>query len=287
MEKLMAKRWIGVIILVVIALVSMFGLSKVATSPQFHADTIETLDDKKLTVMELAGATALASTAIAAIPYDATTPLAGQIIELSEYLLIIVGIIFFEKMMLTLTGYATFSFLIPLACVLFAIYLYSRNENLKRFGTKLVAFGLIIFMVVPVSVKITDIIEATFDSTIMQAIESSKDIDFSENDEKDEQSEDEGFWSGLVTGAQNAISSIGDGISNILDKCKNVLNNFIDAVAVLLITSCVIPILVLLFMVWLIKMAFGITVPVNKVFALPKKNKKDKIEKEELKQLGE
>lgn len=280
MENLMKKKWIGVIILMVIALISMLGLSKVTTSPDFHAKTIETLDNKKFTVMELAGATALASTAIAALPYDATTPLASQIIELSEYLLIIVGIIFFEKMMLTLTGYATFSFLIPIACVMFAVYLYWKNDMLKALATKLLIFGLVIFMVVPISVKVTDVIETTFDSTITQTIESSKNLTFEAGKEEKVEKEDDGFWNGLVTGTQNAISSIGDGISNILDKCKNVLNNFIDAVAVLLITSCVIPILVLFFMVWIIKMMFGINIPVNK-FRVTKKKKSEDIKEVE------
>lgn len=278
MEILMKKKWVGVIILIVIALVSIFGISKITTSPEFHASTIDILDNKKLTVMELAGATALASTAIAALPYDATTPLAGQIIELSEYLLIIVGIIFFEKMMLTLTGYATFSFLIPISCIMFAIYLYWKNDILKSLATKLLIFGLVIFMVVPISVKVTDIIETTFDSTITQTIESSKNLSFETEKEEKVKKEDEGFWNGLVTGAQNAISSIGNGISNILDKCKNILNNFIDAVAVLLITSCVIPVLVLLFIVWIIKMVLGINIPVNKIRLL-KSKKHEEIKK--------
>ena len=278
MGNLMKKKWVGVIILMVIALVSMFGISEIATSPEFHASTIETLDNKKLTVMELAGATALASTAIASLPYDATTPLASQIIELSEYLLIIVGIIFFEKMMLTLAGYATFSFLIPIACVMFAVYLYWKNDMLKALATKLLIFGLVIFMVVPISVKVTDIIETTFDSTITQTIESSKNITFETEKEEKVEKEDEGFWNGLVTGTQNIISGIGDAVSNVLDKCKNILNNFIDAVAVLLITSCVIPILVLFFMVWIIKMVFGINIPVNKIRLL-KSKKHEEIKK--------
>ena len=44
------------------------------------------------------------------------------------------------------------------------------------------------------------------------------------------------------------------------------MSNFIDAIAILLITSCVIPIIVLIFLMWIIKMIFGINIslPNNK-----------------------
>ena len=117
MEKFFTKRNVLIIGLLIMALLSAFVFSGIASSSEFHAKTIKALDDKKITVMELTAATVTTSTLIAAIPSDATTPLASQIVELSEYLLIIVGIIFLEKILLTLTGYVSFSFLIPIACV--------------------------------------------------------------------------------------------------------------------------------------------------------------------------
>ena len=45
------------------------------------------------------------------------------------------------------------------------------------------------------------------------------------------------------------------------------LNKFIDAIAILLITSCVIPIVVLFTFVWLVKIIFNVNV------SLPKLNK--------------
>ena len=45
-----------------------------------------------------------------------------------------------------------------------------------------------------------------------------------------------------------------------------------DAIAVLLITSCVIPIIVLIFLVWIVKIIFGVKISV------PDINKKKKIE---------
>ena len=131
-EKIDSKKIIITIVLLVIALLSIFVISKVTSSAEFHAKTIKSLDDKKITVMELTAATAGTSTAIAAIPSDATTPLANQIMELSSYLLIVVGAIFLEKIMLTLTGYIAFTYIIPIACLLFGINLYLANDILKK-----------------------------------------------------------------------------------------------------------------------------------------------------------
>lgn len=281
MENLFSKRSTWVVILILIAFLSMFVFSKVASSPEFHDNTIEALDEKKLTVMELTAATATASTLIASLPGDATSPLANQLIALSEYLLLIIGVIFFEKMLLTLTGYVTFSFLIPISCLLFGIYLFAKNDVLKQLATKLIVFGIVTFMVVPVSVKVSNLIEATYEININQTIEDTKNFDAAIEDNVDDNAE-ESFWNGLVSKTKDVVAGIGNGVSEVVEKCEKLLSNFIDAVAVLFITSCVIPIVVLLFMVWIIKLIFGINIPIDKIKlpVIKKKDTKQEIAKE-------
>ena len=50
-------------------------------------------------------------------------------------------------------------------------------------------------------------------------------------------------------------------MNTVTQRFEGILNNFIEAVAVLIVTACVIPILVLIFMFWVIKMVFRIDVP--------------------------
>ncbi len=278
MEKnIVLKKILGVIALIAIALTSIFGVSKVTSSPEFHKKTIQSLDEKKITVMELTAATAGASTALALIPSDATTPLANQIARLSSYLLIVIGAIFLEKILLTLTGGVTFSFLIPIACLLFGIYLFAKKDILRKLAIKLVLFGIVIFLVVPTSVYVSNIIENTYQSSIDQTIESaqSSDLTVEENENEESKEENESWWSGVTSSVKEGISSIGDSVSGIVEKGKKLLSNFIDAIAVLLITSCVIPIVVLLFFIWIVKMIFGISIPTP---ILKKENTSDKIE---------
>lgn len=269
------KKVFEVIILLLIALISIFILSKVASSPEFHAKTIKSLDEKKVTVMELTAATAGSATAIALIPSDATTPLANQILGLSSYLLIVIGAIFLEKMLLTLTGYITFTFLIPIACLLYGIYLYAKKEILRNLAIKLGVFGIVIFMVVPISVQASNLIEATYEKSINQTIEAAKNTEIETKENTSEESKESGGWSGFTSKAKDVISNIGNNVSEWIHKGEKVLSNFIDAIAILLITSCVIPIVVLIFFMWIIKIIFGINIPERNIKNKIKKSAKN------------
>lgn len=262
-KKIISQRVIWVVILLVTALISVFGISKIASSPKFHAKTIQTLDEKKITVMELTAATAGTSTALALIPSDATTPLANQILELSSYLLIVIGAIFLEKVLLTLTGYISFTFLIPIACLLYGIYLFVKKDILRNLAIKLSLFGIVIFMVVPVSVQISNLIENTYQSSIDQTIEEAKNNETAVEENKE--AEEKSGWDEFTSKVKDTISNIGENISEWVHKGEKALSNFIDAIAILLITSCVIPIAVLIFFLWIVKIIFGISIPVPNI----------------------
>ena len=211
------------------------------------------------------------STALAAIPGDATIPLANQIMDLSSYLLIVIGVIFLEKILLTLTGYVSFTFLIPIACLLYCIYIYSKKDILKKVSVKLCTFGIIIFLVVPISIQTSNLIENTYNETI----ENAKNTEITSNDKTNTESNDNNEESGFLSKFKNSVSNLGENVSELVNKGEKELSKFIDAIAVLLITSCVIPIIVLIFLVWIVKIIFGVKISV------PDINKKKKIEDKE------
>lgn len=239
-----SKKAIQIVVLTLIAILSITVFTKVSTSPNFYNSTIETLDDKKITVVELTAATAAASIAVSAIPGDATTPIANQIAQLSSYLLIVICAIFLEKILLTLSGYIMFSIIIPISCLFLIIYLYKRNDYLKKLVTKLITFGLIIVMIVPVSVQVSKIIDKTLNTQEM--FETAK-IEF--NDLNEETNAGTGF-----------LDKVSDKISLGVDKAKKILSDFVDAIAALIITACIIPIGMIFVLVWIIKMLFGINI---------------------------
>lgn len=267
MEKLNSKTIISVVALILIAVLSIFVVAPFASSAKTHANSIKTLDEKKITVMEITAATAGSATALAAIPGDATTPVANQILKLSSYLLIVIGAIFLEKVLITLTGFVAFKFLIPIACLLYAIYLFAEKDFFKNLAIKLALFGIVISLVVPVSISASNLIEKTYKDSINQTVEEAKNAQNEVNQAESEETEEKNGWDKFTSNVKEGISNIGDTASKAIKKGEELLNKFIDAIAILLITSCVIPIVVLFTFVWLVKIIFNVNV------SLPKLNK--------------
>lgn len=276
MENEKQKKILFALIPIVIALLSFFVIARFTSSTEFNAKTIQSLDDKKTTVMELAAASTAASAAITLIPGDVGTPIANKLADLSSYFLIVLSAIYLEKYLVTITGYAAFKILVPIACVFFSGYLLWRKEILRVVAQKFLLFGLAVYLVIPASVKVADMIETTYASSIESTIETAKQttdeiesetgesgqVDDKSSNEKSQSDSDSdskenagGFFSGLFNKVQ-------EGVSTATANVENVLNNFIEALAILLVTSCLIPILVLIFFVRLVKMLLGLNIDI-------------------------
>lgn len=241
--------------LIAAALISIFWLSGVFSSASFHAGSISFLDNKKLTVAGMVATVSAASTAIAAVPGDATTPIAQQLASTTSWLLLVTVVIIVEKYLLTIIGYLSFTYIIPAACALGLIYLYTKKNFLRALAIKLAIFGLALFAIVPTSVQITRIIEKTHQDTIDQSMEAVKQETADTEENKD-------FWSSITS----AVESVSQDVVNTL---KTEVSSFIDAIAVLVVTSCIIPLLVLMAFSWLIKMVFGIRIDPPKSLMSP------------------
>lgn len=266
------KKLIIIVVCILLAILSIAVISDKVSSPEFHTSSIQALDDKKMTAMSLTTAVAVTSSAITAIPGDVATPIATQLSELTTPLLIVVCAIYLEKFLLTIIGYVSFTFLIPIACGLMIAYVLTQKELWKIFSIKLAIFAIAIFMLIPISVKITNIIETTFQESISQTFELTEEI---ENEAENVTEEDSNAFISF-------LQSIGDGVTDVLDSAKNALSVFIDAIAVLIITTCVIPVVVLFMFIWLIKMILGIDLDSQALTKLipSKSNKKIGFKKE-------
>ena len=276
MENEKQKKILFALIPIVIALLSFFVIARFTSSTEFNAKTYQALDDKKSSVMVLSAASTAASAAITLIPGDVGTPIANKLADLSSYFLIVLSAIYLEKYLVTITGYAAFKILVPIACVFFSGYLLWRKEILRVVAQKFLLFGLAVYLVIPASVKVADMIETTYASSIESTIETAKQttdeiesetgesgqVDDKSSNEKSQSDSDSdskenagGFFSGLFNKVQ-------EGVSTATANVENVLNNFIEALAILLVTSCLIPILVLIFFVWLVKMLLGLNIDI-------------------------
>ena len=252
------KMWALAAALLVIGLVSYFKIADYASSPETHAETIEHLDKTRETVMKLSLSSIGVSSAITLIPGDVATPIAEKLADLSTYFLLVLSAIYLEKYLVTITGYAAFKVLVPLACLIGIAGLFLRSHVVKQLAAKLAVFGFAIVMVIPASVGISNLIEKTYhssiQSTIEMALETTEEIE--EDSELSAAKEEEkkgNIFSDL-------LSSVTETVSIATDKLEAVLNQYLEALAVLLVTSCVIPILVLVFFVWLVKIILGVEI---------------------------
>ena len=279
-------RIVMIVLCIVIALVSNIVLSKNYSSPEYTVNkkTITYLDEKKTTALELcAGATAL-SAAITLIPGDTGTPIAEKLTDLSGYFLIVVSAIYLEKYLLTILGALTFRWLIPAAMIAIALYFGIRRDFFWKLGVKILIFGLAVYAVIPVSVHVSQLIYNTYQESIDTTLAETENLisqtegNAQSSTESDQNSGDEGFFAGLVDKAKDTIEQAKDTASIATEQFKYMLNKFIDGLAVLIVTTCLIPILVMVFFVWLVKMILGtaITQPAAMVPGITKKDSGNK-----------
>lgn len=291
------KKCIIAVILLLVAILSITVVGKYVSAPENHQKTITSLDEKKQTVMELTAASTVTSALITLLPGDTATPIAEKMADVSGYLLVVLCAIYLEKYLVTITGYVAFTYLIPIACGLWMLNLIFANATVRKLAAKLAVFGLAISFVVPASVKISDLIGDTYQAQIEATIEDARNTqNILENsgvvDDDTNATETTGNGtteaSGTVTGnvqekennnsgsvsnifdwAKDAISGAKDSVANVVEnvtistedlvqKVENSLNQFIEAVAVMIITSCVIPMLVLLLFFWMVKIVLDV-----------------------------
>lgn len=261
MREILQKKTLWIVIAAVVALVSFFVVAGPASSVAFHQKTLDMLEEKQTTVLELSAASTAASAAITLIPGDVATPVANELAGLSSHFMMVLCAIFLEKYLLTITGTVTFSILIPLACGLFILYLLFDWKSVYTLAAKLFLFGILIFSVIPASVYVSNLIEDTYQSSIQATIETAKETtETIKNEAETEEDEDqkEGFFSGLISNVTNGVSNA---VTGITDKAGEMVNSFIEALAVMVITCCVIPVLVLLSFVWFAKILLAVDLP--------------------------
>lgn len=172
------------------------------------------------------------------------------------------------------------------------------RAGLRTSAVKLALLALALTLVVPASVQVSNMIEETFeydaasvssemdtegaaDSGAAAAMTESADAadNARSNDGASSASSDEApdastdpigafaAWAGglgedigsALSGAGTALNS---GVTGILDTAKGWVARLIEAFAVMIVTNCVIPIVVLFFFVWLINVFMGLNIEI-------------------------
>lgn len=237
------KKITLVLLLITIALISIVKITPVTTNEETHRHTIEQIDREIESVLKLTAGATGASAGISLLPDDQCTPIAEQFAELAKYFLVVLSALYLEKYLVTLLGYVSFSFIIPFACALLSGGIIFNREKIRSLSYKLFVTALAVFLAIPISVKTSEAIYDTYEGTIEQTISTADEISIVD--------EDAGAIEKFVSWIENAAGTIVDYVTGLLSR-------FIEAVAVMLVTSCLIPILIIVFFAWLIKVFFKI-----------------------------
>lgn len=260
-------RYAIVALLAVLALVSLFPLRETFSSPETYTATIATLDEKKANVTALVASSTALSAGISVLPDDTGSAIADKLMDVSVDLGIVLVVIYLEKYLLTIFGFFSFGVLMPigLAGLAAAVALLGRSAISRTFthvAVRLLLLGAILVSVVPASVWVTDRIDETYETSVAAApIEQE-----TREQEQPQSDEDDGGILEFITGIPEAVANlpqtVADGVTSVTQDILDQVNALVEAFAVMVVTSCAVPVLVLLLFLWVANMLLGIKIEV-------------------------
>lgn len=263
------KLQIGFIVaLVVLALLSGFVARPHFADTKTWNSTIEVIDQKKGNVLALTTSCVALSAGITALPGDTGTPVAEQLAQLSGNLGIVLAVLYLEKYLLTILWSVGLGILIPLALVLFAVSLgihgrWSTSAVLRRVATRVLVVAVIGMALVPASVWVSQKVDETYQVSIEQTEQKATgaaEASSSKSKKKSEAKTDKNVLEQLTEGASSLLTSVTDSAKSMTDEVVQQVTDLIEGVIVMIVTSCVIPLLVLAAFLWLGHVLLGIDI---------------------------
>ena len=281
------KKVIWVIVLLAIGAASFFLAAPTAQNPESYEKTIETLDNLENKALVMTASSTALATAAALVPGDVTTPIANKLADVAGYMVIVYIAIIIEKYLLAMTGLVAFKILLPIALAAIGISFFLKGETgkvtLRRLACKLAVLGILLWALVPTSALVTNIINDTYDMSYGVETELEEgvleSIDEIEAEEKAAEKSGEGekgkfsiknLWSNIVDKTSNVTETVKGKVSDGVVEFQNSMNKMIEGVAVMIVTTCVIPLCVLILFLWIVKNVTGLNITVPSLKKLPK-----------------
>ena len=246
---------IGTILLILLGGFSFFKGAELLEGTGFYKESIETLDEKRGNVMGMTAALVGTSTLITGLPDDMGTPVAEQLMDMTDWLLLVLCVVFLEEYGMAMLWAVVFKGLIPAACILGIADLVGVKWDVRRIWQKLAVLSVVLAVTIPFGVYASGMIEKTYETSITALAEEGDEL--AQMMEADVE-EKEGWL-------QTIFGKVKDSAEAKLEKAKEVLVRYTEQTAVMLVTSCLIPVMVLLFLFWVCKTVIGLDV------ALPKR----------------
>ena len=133
------------------------------------------------------------------------------------------------------------------------------------------ALGAVLLLVIPTGIWASDQVNSIYSKSIELTVQSANAV--SEN-LMEKIPDDAQESTTVIDEAKAILDDLSSSVAGVIDQFKNVLNRFIEATAVMIVTTCLIPILVILFFVWIVKSLFNVQVILPAGLPLPPKRRR-------------
>ena len=257
------KRIIVSIVILIIGTTSFWGVSAWAENPKTYTETISRIEKFQDNALVLTGTATGMATAAALVPGDTTTPLANKLADVAGYMVVVYAALTMEKYMMTLSGSLLFKFIIPaLSLFTAAIVLIRGMKYLGKWKivfAKILLVGVALWALVPssmyVSTMVQDMYNVSAETKMEQVEKENKQLEREAEQSKVSAGKKDGlFFTKWFEKAKAKVDDAKISVSQKMKEFEAVLDNLIEGVAVLIVTTCVIPLAVMTLMLWLVKL---------------------------------
>ena len=257
-EKMVVKA-VKILLAVFLMVISICVLAEKVPEMEYVSNSIENLDESRDRVMTFSGATLTASTAISLLPKDWANPLANSLADMNKYFIFIFAIIFLEKLIVIEGIKIAFTYVIPVACGLYIFFLFLGKEKMKEWAIKIAILGAAIVCVIPFSIDFTQRVSEDYlayvDETIAEANAGAEKI----YEIKAVNEEEDTFLEKISDVFVNAYQ----GVKDLFTYFNNLTKRCINSIAIIMVTTFVLPLLTLVFFRWLLKELFSLNLNIS------------------------
>lgn len=259
------KKIIWSVALIAVALLSFFVFAKFFSSDKVLKGTYDYLDTKKNQVIGINGAVIGTAMLVSALPGNIETAIVSALTGLQKPCFTVLAAVFAERHLAGIFSNISFACIIPLACIFGMISVWTNGPSLKKLAIKLTIMGLVLSLTIPASVLLSKHVEKI--SSADEKIAEVQSMD-DEAAESSDSTKDKSGWSAVLNKFADAADDVKDklqdpkgALAEAQEKIKSWINGVIEALVIMIITSCVIPILVFIFLFWILRMLFQIDLP--------------------------
>lgn len=286
------------LILGVLACVGLWWFADSTYMTQLGDFVTRNLDSMRDNVLKLTAISTMSSTILTLIPGDVATPLAENLADISDYLIIVFAGLWLQKyLFFSLSGIAL-KILMPIG-ILLTVFPQLLNffkvgphqiHRLRKMGTRIVSFGTVLFLVVPITLAMTKQLEGNYQATIDRTVQQSEQVQESVNkenkknenndkandqDKQDDKPKDflgqvgalvtdgvDGVvdaTNGVVEATTKSVEQLSGAVTDLPQKMMVTLDNLIESLALMLVVNCIAPIFIFVFLMWLAKQLFGLS----------------------------